>query len=183
MEMRTVNLEPGSTFEANGKNYKVLESFPIGRYSIIEEAEEEALMFGNKKRGHEVMLAAMKKINEYNPGEAYTLLYNKIDIDQRSVKTAPYLLKICACYIVQEGEDLKYLSDDLIKEKIHDWSEAALDIRPFLVLSLRASKELIESYRKPIQDILNHPKTVAEAMMEEDQNIKISREGNGEEKQ
>lgn len=167
MDIKTITLEPGSSFEANGKKYTVSETFSIGRFEQVEEIEEEAMMMGENKTCHDTMLRAMAKINEYNPGEAYALLYNKIETDQRNIRVTHFLLKICAAYINAEGEDTKYLNDEMIKTKIKDWSEECLDVRPFLALAVQVCSELGVRYKKPIQDILSKQQKVLDLMEEE----------------
>jgi hypothetical protein len=165
-EIKMVEIEPGKTFMANSRRYIVSDSFSIGRLAKIEELEEEMNMFSDKKTCHAVMLAAMGKINELNPGDAYALMYNKIEADRRNVKIAPYALRICAVYINREEENLGDITDTSIAEKINDWSEEGLDIRPFLAFAVSVFRELLQSYKLPIQNILAEAKVIASALEE-----------------
>lgn len=165
-DIRFQQIEPGISFEANGKTYTPSETFAIGRFERVEEMEEELIMLSDKRTCHQVMLAAMEKINGFNPGEAYTLMYNKIEADQRNAKMVHYILRLCTAYINYEGEDPRYLTDDVIKQKIHDWSEAGLDIRPFVIFGVRVLRELTDRYKNPIVTILREAREVKEAIEE-----------------
>jgi hypothetical protein len=164
--IRFVEIKPGQSFEANGKVYTPSETFAIGRFERVEEMEEELIMLSEKKTCHAIMLHAMKKINEFNPGEAYTALFNKIESDQRNAKMMHFTLRLCTAYINYEGEDPRYLTDDLIKVKINDWSEAGLDIRPFVLFAVSVLKELLDRYKNPIASILTEAKEIKEAISE-----------------
>lgn len=165
-QIRQLIIQPGVSFEANGRTYTASETFTIGRFEKVEEMEEELMMFSGKKTCHQIMLQAMAHINAYKPGDAYTLLYNKIESDQRNVKLNHYILRLCAAYINYEGEDLRYLSDDTIKQKINDWAEAGLDINPFLFFAVNVFKELLQHYKQPIVNTLAEAKQIKEALEE-----------------
>jgi hypothetical protein len=178
--IQTIEIKPGTSFEANGRKYTPSETFSIGRFSLVEELEEELIMLSDKRSCHAVMLSAMQKINDYNPGEAYTLMYNKIDSDQRNAKLVHYSLRLCTAYINYEGEDQRYLSEETIQTKIRDWSEAGLDVRPFVVFAVSVLRELLAHYKQPILNILQEAKAISNALDEalDTRNMKMA---NGQE--
>lgn len=163
---REVTIEPGSSFVANGRTYFVMDNFSIGRFDKIEDLEHELLQFSDKRTCHQVMVSAMKKINECSPGDAYMQLYNKVDSDQRNAKIIHYTLRLCTAYINTEDEDIRYLPDELIKRKIDDWSAEGLSARPFLVFAASACRGLLEYYSRPMQNILQDARTISELIAE-----------------
>lgn len=163
---KLTKLEGGDTFAANGKIYTVSDSFNVGRFDKVEELEEELIMVGDKRTCHEVMASAMGKINEFNPGEAFTLMYNKIESDQRNARLTHYLLRMCAVYINYQGEDVRYLTDETIKQKVSDWSAEGLPIAPFLIFAAGACREVLTRFKNPLVHLLNEAKEMSAALAE-----------------
>lgn len=157
-------LESGFSFKANGKTYKVNDSFKVGRLQIVTLLEDELAQMTDNKTCHSVMAKAINLINKAELGEAYRVLYNKIESDNKVVNIGHYALRLCTAYINYEGEDERYLTDQTIKEKIKDWSEEGLEIEPFLLLAVQKSKELLQIYKEGIVDILVQKIKIAEAL-------------------
>ena len=143
--------------------------------------EEELTILGGKRDALSVMAKAMEHINNYEPGEAYTLLRNKVHSENNNSKMMHYSLRICTAFINYEGEDIRNLTNDQIQEKITDWSEEGLDVRPFFALAKAVSKTNFESLDKSTQDILEAEQTVKEAleMGKKQKDTKITKIGNG----
>lgn len=146
--------------------YTVSESFTIGRFEKVEEMESELLQLSDIKSCHQAMVQAMAQINKMNPGEAYRILYNKMENDQRNAKLVHYSLRLCTAYINAEGEDTRYLTDETVKQKINDWSAEGLDVRPFLAFAVSVFRILMDHYSRPIQSILQETKQLKEAIQE-----------------
>lgn len=162
-----IEIAPGIRFTANGRNYFVSDTFSIGRLEIVNLLEEELMMFSNRSDCHSIMKKAMELLNDYKPGEAYMLLYNKIDSDQKNSRLMHYTLRMCAAYINYEGEDLSTLNEETIKQKVNDWSEEGLDVRPFLHFAMSAFKELLLNYKKDILNTLTEVKSIKQALSTE----------------
>jgi hypothetical protein len=165
-EIKTIEIRAGVPFMANNRQYTPSETFSIGRFEKVEELEEELIQFSDKRTCHDVMLKAMAMINEFKPGDAYTLMFNKIDSDQRNAKLTHYTLRLCAAYINYEGEDIRYLTDEEISKKINDWSAEGLDVRPFVLFAVSALNELLRHYKQPIQNILEEAVEIKDALNE-----------------
>lgn len=163
--IKVVDLTPGKTFTANGKTYKVSESFSIGRLAMVSLLEEELSILGSKPDALSIMAKAMEHINNYEPGEAYTLLRNKVHSESSNQKLMHYSLRACTAYINYEGEDLRYLTQEQIKEKINDWSEEGLDVRPFFVFAKAISGTLGNDLDNATQSILEKAQTIKEAVL------------------
>lgn len=162
--IKDVDLTPGNTFFANGKKYTVNDTFAIGRFEKVVLLEEELMMLGDRSSCHEEMMKAMELINEYKPGLAYAILYNKIESDQKSEKLIPFVLRVCTAYINYEGEDVGYLTDEQIVDKVNDWAKEGLDIRPFFVFAVHVFGKLLQSYKQPIQSILTEARKIQEGI-------------------
>lgn len=163
-EIKFLDIKPGNSFTANGKRYTVSESFAIGRFEMVEQLEEELSTFSDRRSWHDIGLKVMEHINSYRPGEAYTLIYNKIQSDQKNARLNHYTLRLCCAYINYEGEDVRYLTEEQIKTKLVDWSEESLDMRPFLLFAVSVFNELLLRYRNPIVNILAEAKPIKEAL-------------------
>ncbi len=162
--LKQVDIRPGATFPANGRTYRVSDSFAIGRLERVTLLEEELALLGDQGSCHEVMLRAMEHINNYKPGEAYTLMYNKIESDRKNARLIHYTLRACTAYINADDEDLRYLSEEQIAEKLHDWSEEGLDIRPFMSFAVNVFREHLRPYQLAMQDILKEQGSVSDLL-------------------
>lgn len=162
--IKSVEIAPGKHFAANGKKYFIHETFTIGRLEQVNLMEEELAMFSDRPSCHKVMRQAMDMINEYKPGEAYTLLYNKIDSDLRNARLIHFSLRICTAYINAEGEDLAYLTEEQIRTKINDWAMEGLDVRPFTFFAMSVYKELLQNYKKDILNTLTEVRSIQSAL-------------------
>lgn len=165
--IKIVDLSAGKTFIANGKKYKVSDSFSIGRLSAVSLLEEELSILGAKSDSLSIMVKAMEFINTYEPGEAYALLRNKVHSENNNIKLMHYSLRICTAYINYEDEDLRYLTEENIKEKLNDWSEEGLDVRPFFIFAKQVANTHLTNLDKDIQDILEKAATVKEMLFPE----------------
>lgn len=163
---KLTKLDAGNSFVANGKLYTVSHTFAIGRFSAVEELEEELIALGDKLSCHQVMLSAMAQINQINFGGAYTTLFNKIESDQRNARLTHYMLRMCAAYINYEGEDVRYLTEEVIKAKMNDWSEEGLPVLPFYSFAVSVCNAAMERYRKPLAHLLNEAKEMSAAIAE-----------------
>lgn len=162
---KVVDLTPGKSFTANGKVYKVSESFTIGRLGMVSLLEEELNILGPRPDALSIMAKAMEHINNYEPGEAYTLLRNKVHSENNNQKMMHYALRACTAYINYEGEDLRYLTAEQIKEKVNDWAEEGLDVRPFFVFAKAISGQLSEDLDNATQSILATAREIKEVVM------------------
>jgi hypothetical protein len=159
-------LEPGTSFMANGKKYTVSDSCRIGRMEILELLEHE--YYTKVKTGtlKDVMENAMALLNELKIGEAYVLMHNKINLDQRTTTLRHPLLRLATVFIDQEGEDFKYLTETKMKEKISDWSEEGLPAEPFLAFGVKLQNDFMLHYNEIIAHTLQQIQALKEALKE-----------------
>ena len=161
---KVVILAPGAEFTANGKRYRVSDTFAIGRLDTVSLFEEEFAQGSEQAGCHGVMLSAMAAINDYKPGEAYVMLYNKVEADQRNRRMMHFALRSCTAYINAEGEDPRYLTEETIAGKLHDWSEEGLDVRPFFAFAVAVSAQLTDVYKSDMEAILANAKSIKSAL-------------------
>lgn len=161
---KVVTLAPGAEFAANGKRYRVSDTFAIGRLDTVSLFEEEFVQGSAQAGCHGVMRQAMDLINDYKPGEAWAMLYNKIEADQRNSRMMHFALRSCTAYINAEGEDPRYLTEEMIAGKLHDWSEEGLDVRPFFAFAVTVSAQLTDVYRSDMEAILENAKSIKSAL-------------------
>ncbi len=164
---KVVALTPGAEFAANGKRYRVSDTFAIGRLDTVSLFEEEFAQGSEQAGCHGVMLSAMAAINDYKPGEAYVMLYNKVEADQRNSRMMHFALRSCTAYINAEGEDPRYLTEEMIAGKLHDWSEEGLDVRPFFAFAVTVSAALTDVYKSDMEAILANARSIKSALESE----------------
>ena len=170
MDQQDFELKVGTTFTANDRKYKVNDSFKVGRLQMVTLLEDELAQMAENKTCHSAMTKALHHINKAELGEAYVLLYNKIEHDKKVMNISHYALRICAAYINYEGEDDRFLTEETIKEKINDWAMEGLPVDPFMFLAVRKSREQLEIYKEGMLGILEQKLKIAESL-----NLKIAK--------
>ena len=158
--LKVVELSPGKSFKAGNRTYRVAESFSIGRLSMISMIEEELTLFGDMADAHSIMKEAMRLFNVGLSGDAYALLKNKVETDYKNAEIMHYALRACTVFINYDGEDLRTLTNDQIKEKISDWSEAGLDALPFMSFAVSVYRDRLGPYKKDILSILEEKRAI-----------------------
>lgn len=150
--VKEVNIEQGE-FEANGKKYRVQSSLSIARYAKFEEIEIEVGYGRSFASVFDIIQAAMDDINKQKQGEAYVKLYNLIYGIKVKERKDPFIYRYCALFINAEGEDEAIITDDMISQKIDDWTKEGLDYAPFFDFVISSLPGFKERYLKLIQTI------------------------------
>jgi hypothetical protein len=103
---------------------------------MAEEAKIELERGVRVGQTTEALLKIYDLLQKGKFADASVETYNSIKaIDSFFERPAP-VLRICACFINREGEDVRYLSDDDVRAKIEDWKEEGLSMESFFLLAL-----------------------------------------------
>ena len=172
-ELKNIDIKENS-FTANGKTYHIETEMSIQRAVYAEAAKIE--MEGGMQLGKQ--LEDWKKIyelaNTLKFADIAVMAYNNMRGFKNFFETNHPVLKLCACFINKSDEDRRYISDDLVKTKIQDWSEEGLSMRNFFLLALTFLKADTENYKNATESILRLVKDFNQNVNEDKLNIAIS---------
>ena len=145
------------SFEANGQRYTAVTSLTVERYEAYELYQAE---IGIGRTFEEIQASinrAFELCNEVATGKKVfaelAVLLHDLSIGCTLVGTTqPHaVLKLCALFLVREGEDLRTIDDQLVQDKITDWKEAGIDMGYFFAFALRSIPGFLAAYRAASQ--------------------------------
>ena len=166
-EIKQFQIEVGKSFTANGTKYNVSDSYAIGRYAMASILEDELSSMATISDSRKVIKQALDSFNKGEIAESVVLLHNWVNRSIKAQTSGNIMMRICTLYINKEGEDVRYLTEETIKSKIHDWSEEGLDIKPFLLFVFSLYNKVLTNYETDIANILEQIKEINQLMMKE----------------
>lgn len=149
MELKQIDFKDRE-FMANGRKYIISNKISIRRYAEYQKLIP-GLTFG---LGFDEIFKNLKQaynhLNKQNFADSAVILHNVMNGISNVEETARIhpALKMAALFINREDEDLKLVDEELIKQKIEDWTEEGYNISDFFTLSLNS----IEGFREAFQE-------------------------------
>lgn len=146
-----IDLNQGS-FKANGKIYKVQSVLTIARFCEFQIMEKEiAFSMTFQKVFDEIneaceMFDASRSFGEM--AEAKTKLDNLRRGIAKLEEKQPTALKMCALFMNTEDEDATIWNQDLMNQKIEDWTIEGIAIQDFFQFALNSVNGFISIYKK-----------------------------------
>lgn len=146
-------------FSANGKTYHIYPKVSIQRGVFIEEAKIEMETGQRMGQTFKALSSVYEKLNEGKFADASVQVYNQLkSIEGYFERPAP-ILRICACILNTNEEDIREITDALVNEKIADWKAEGITMESFFILGLSFLKE-------ETTELLNMQQTASKAMAE-----------------
>jgi hypothetical protein len=145
------------SFEANGQRYTAVTSLTVERYEAYELYQAEIGIGRTFEEIQGSINRAFELCNEVATGKKVfaelAVLLHDLSIGCTLVGTTqPHaVLKLCALFLVREGEDLRTIDDQLVQDKITDWKEAGIDMGYFFAFALRSIPGFLAAYRAASQ--------------------------------
>lgn len=153
--LKRIDFEAGKITGKSGKVYMIESSLSVERYVHFQLYEKE-MAYGLTVKG---LFDNLKALYELNNKMKFADMAVKLNDLMRGVvkiqERQPAILKICALYINEEGEDRSTCKQDMIDAKVKDWAE--YDIRDFFAVAMRSVHGLIEIYLNVTQSISGLP--------------------------
>lgn len=138
-----------SSWEANGKTYKVAEELSVYRHKVLDRLQVIAAFNGDLQTIFSKASDAYNAINALKAAEAAVILNGLLEGTGRALREEePVLLLICTLFISREGEDITTWEEADARLKIQDWQAEGYAMRDFFALALnlqRAYNSLLES--------------------------------------
>lgn len=144
-------------FEANGRKYHVSGSLSIDRYEAYELLQVEMGFARTFQQFQEQAEKALSLCNHMAGGQpvfadlAITLRELVMGCTLVGTKQTPAALKLCALFIIREGEDQKTIDDNTIAEKIDDWRKEGISMTYFFQFALYSIPGFILAYKRVSQ--------------------------------
>ncbi len=160
----TIEPKIGFKFTANEKNYVIEDRLSIMRAIEASKLEFELFELSTSTIKKE-LIGAYNDLNGSNKEKTVKFadaaikihnLVNKID-KNLNFKNVP-VLRYCALYINQVGEDRRTIDSERIETKINDWQEAGLDMTGFFLLVLSVLPGVKKDFSKFMDVILEGKK-------------------------
>lgn len=169
-KLKSVDLSQKS-FTANGKAYFIENEISIQRSVYAEMAKlelEKGIRVGSSTDDWQKVydLANAQKFADI----AVLAYNNRRGFKDLLTNTHP-ILKLCACFINEENEDRRYISDDAVTKKVNDWAEEGFTMSGFFMLALTSLKEEVASYKSVTQTI---SEIIEELKTSESQNTAVT---------
>lgn len=143
-------LDPNTTeFEANGKTYRKSQHISFARYGLMEEYNLE-LGYGSTVQD---LFNAQKQqyalVNQQKFADAAVSLHNSMaGIARIASGDVHAMFKQCALFWNYEGEDIRYLKEELLAEKLTDWAESGIDAAFFFGQAVSNVPGLLAAWRE-----------------------------------
>lgn len=141
-------------FMANGKKYLIEKSISFQRFNRYEEME---LMIGygvNVKKLSEAHGELFGMMNERMFAEASVRIHNlRVGLAQMDEEDrVPMGVQLCCLFINRENEDRRWINEEMIRAKKHDWEMEGYDPADFFGLAVSTLKDCFIAYSKATQD-------------------------------
>jgi hypothetical protein len=149
------------TFTANGKTYTRLSSLPVGRYEEYERLQIEFAFNASFENLFKAMQAAYLDLNALKAADASVKLYNALHGITAIEAKDTAACKLCALFLVTEGEDITKIDEALNQQKIEDWRQEGIDVNYFFTLAALFINGYKDAYKMLTQDTLAASQTAA----------------------
>lgn len=140
-------------FTANGKVYTIAESVSIDRWEMYEDLQVEV---GLPRSFEQIQADAVRGYDLCNRMAQKEHHLADIAIIFRDLATgcalqqsraAHPVLKLCALFMNYKGEDTRFITEEVIAEKVNDWRAAGIAMPYFFRFALHSIPGFVAAYR------------------------------------
>ena len=150
VKLKKLNPEARS-FEAGGKEYFIETQLSISRFHQYQIYEKEAGFGMSFKDMFSNLIKMREELNKVKFVDCAVRLDNLINGMAKLEEKEHVLLKMCALFMNTKDEDRSIINDDIIAEKIEDWSE--YDVNGFFMQALNTVDGFFQIYNEMHQII------------------------------
>lgn len=149
-----IELQPDAKeFEAGGKKYRKSQRLSFARYGLMEEYNLELGYGRTPKEIFAEQQVQFELLNKQKFAECAVSVHNSMSGIARIVDRDPHpMFKQCALFWNYEGEDVRYMTDELLAEKFKDWADAGIDAAFFFGQAVSNVPGLLAAYRLLTKD-------------------------------
>jgi len=146
-----------TSFMANGKEYKIVNTMSIERWKYMEDFQE-LLAWGVS---FDDLFKQIKKVYElldqHKHNEPIIILHNLLHGIKNKLENRYHpALMLCTLFIVFEGEDQAVYDEAVMNEKVSDWKQEGYEINDFFQLAWTLVPGFISHYQDDLADSLKN---------------------------
>lgn len=140
-------------FEANGVVYRVYRSISPDRWEMYEQLQIEiglARTFQQVMDGVQEAYGLCNKVASGKPvfaDLAVTLRDIIIGVTMVGERQHPAVLRMAALFINRKDEDIRFINEDMIQQKIDDWRKGGIDMKYFFQFALASIPGFFDAYK------------------------------------
>jgi len=150
-ELKTIDFNKEKYFECQGKKYYVTDTLSFGRY---KELQKLSLEFGYSATFTDIFNNLKRSLDSFNShkyDEMVVIIHNIMNgITKIETKDDP-ALRICALFILEEGEDPTTYNEGHASSKIAAWGKE-YEVSPFFYLAASLVENWMPAYEMQIRD-------------------------------
>lgn len=142
------------SFEANGHTYERHTSLPYNRWRQYQKLQ---VAFGLGKDLKDIADGLGEAFQHCEKGKLASASVTIRDL-QRGVlyinepSRVPVMFQLVALFINRKGEDLRNITDAMVREKVHDWNEAGISAGSFFRFAIRSIPGFLDVYMELSRD-------------------------------
>lgn len=158
------------SFIANGKRYFLEKELSIQRSVFAESAKielESGLRLGKYTEDWKKIWDMMNAPDKSHFADIAVVVHDHLRSFNNFLQDIPPVIKLCACFINADGEDRRFINEDMVNAKAEDWIEEGLSMRSFFHLALSFLAAEAEDL-KSITDHISQLKETIIAMEEKE---------------
>ena len=149
-----------STFEANGKKYRISKSLCIERWRHFEDLQAMVgfgRSFDDLFKSFKDIWSALDEKGGAKVASASIICHNAMTGIKTKLEERHHpALMMCTLFINYDGEDEKVYNEETMKSKIDDWQKEGYDINDFFTLAWSLVPSFIETYNEDIASTSSH---------------------------
>lgn len=144
-------------FTANGKTFRVYKSVSQDRWAEYETLTDEigfARTFDQIRNEVKGCIDILDSITKNGKG------FVDLSVKLNDLYTGTHLvgerqthpvLRLCSLFIIREGEDVRFVDEQVIESKIEDWRMGGIDMKYFFQFALSSIPGFYEAYRSTVR--------------------------------
>lgn len=163
-QLKTINWNEQS-FIANGKKYFLEKELSIQRSVFAESAKielESGLRFGKYTEDWKKIWDMLNSPDKSHFADIAIVVHDHLKSFNNFIEDVHPVIKLCACFINAEGEDRRFINQDIVNAKAEDWIAEGLTMRSFFHLAL----SFLAAEAKDLRSITEHISQLQERIIE-----------------
>lgn len=134
------------TFTANGNEYYIANTLCFDRFQKMTEIEFDLRYGVNHAKMLEDMSVLYEDLNAQRFADCAVRIYNWMQAIADLQDRKQPILEYCALFLNKKGEDVKTWSQEMVDDKINDWTTEGIDAVSFFPLALNIGNGLKNAY-------------------------------------
>ncbi len=150
-ELKTIDFSKEKFFECQGKKYFVTDTLSFSRYKVLQML---SLEFGYSATFEDIFNNLNKSLDAFNRhkyDEMVVVIHNIMNGVTRIETKDPVALRICALFILEEGEDPTTYNEGHAASKIAAWGKE-YPVNPFFYLAASLVENWMPAYEVQIRN-------------------------------